>query len=230
MTTVFRDMQNELVRCSNAMDTIQQYLLTREDEYTLKGLAEQWTENTKTHAAFLGQMKKALDTIVPAMEKETQRLLDAEKPQATSPAEVTTAELQASRILARNLSTLEEAHKWIQDTPASPARTIVLDELKARGVITADEVITLITIGNPAYQQQVTAEKLVKTVVNSFIGPRIASLEKNVEHMGYQPAIDVPSVIVVQGKLDTVELPVTPQVPTFTPSYIDTFAARQVAA
>lgn len=230
MTTVFRDMQNELVRCSNAMDAIQSYLLSRHDEYTIEGMAVQWTEHTQTHAEFLGKMKAALDTIVPAMEKKTQQLLDAEKPQATSPAEATTAELQASRVLARNLSTLEEAHKWIQDTPATPARTIVLDELKARGVITADEVITLITINNPAYQQQVTAEQLVKTVVTSFIGPRITSLEESVKRMGSQPAVDVPSVIVVQSKLDTVELPVTPQVPTFTPSYIDTFAARQVAA
>lgn len=226
MTTVLMDIENQLTLCSSSLSAIAGYV-THSDQLSEKGKADSWEKYTKHHAKFVGQMKAVLDTVMKGVEKETELVLADQMPQATSPAEITVAELQASRILSRNLKGFNAINAWYQTAPVSPARTIVVEELKGRGQISDDEFLAMITNSAEDYRRAVNKERLVGGAIYHFLKPRIAELEKRLKDMHRSANTELlHSVSKLQVELDALELATTPQVPAWKPEHIDHFLAK----
>lgn len=182
MTTPYEKFDQSLAGLDDSLTNLTRYVHGK-DDLTDKGKDEYMDRATTRHKEHLAKLNAA------AQEMEDQAVAAVDKVRATilpTPQDDTqalAAEMQASRILNRpGMDDASTALQWIQGTPPSPARTVVLEELQARGVLKPEYVDGALVGAHPEYAQARQGVTQVRTVLNNVYRPHLANIEHRLNY------------------------------------------------
>ncbi|NLT57177.1 MAG: hypothetical protein GXX79_21970, partial [Actinomycetales bacterium] len=151
--------------------------LNNDTSYTDEGRDERFTRHTREHHEHLDKLTQTIDKIIPAAEEHFNQVKANVFPTPTTDDQALVAEMQASRILSRpGMTDPEKAAGWVRDTPPSPARTAVMEELVARGVLDSEHLDGLIEATSPGYIEAKNQHMRAQTLVNSMYRPRLNAI------------------------------------------------------
>lgn len=141
--------------------------------FTSEGKDERFQASTGRHRAHAIELKATIG----AMQEQVDTRLAAARahvlPVATDDTAALAAEMHAARILARpGMNQPEEAAKWLKASTPSPARTIALEELQARGTLKAEWVEGALN-ADPVMAAATRDATNFSTLINNVWGRRL---------------------------------------------------------
>ncbi|MFR4189129.1 MAG: hypothetical protein ACLT2I_04120 [Corynebacterium variabile] len=132
-------------------------LNARRGELTSQGFTAEWERATAVERNRLQELAGVADGWATSARTAAQKIKGSVLPQPTDE-QRDGAERTAARILGRNLDSAAAA-KLVRELDASPAKTIVVEELQARGVISADMVHGVLCDVSEEYRGATRAEQ-----------------------------------------------------------------------
>lgn len=149
-------------------------------DLTPEGKVNEWQRRTATHRARLDRIQQAMDDLNTVADNRLQTAWNKLHPVAKDEQAQQTAELYVSRILGRGKMDHLQLEKIAQGEP-SPGRTLLLEEIAARGWWEQDTVDKFVAAGNPDYLQLVREVNQIKTDVNSALGMQMRFARERLE-------------------------------------------------
>lgn len=167
-------------------------------DLTPEGKINEWQRRTATHRARLDRIQKAMDDLIAVADKRLETAWNKLHPVAQGEQAQQTAELYVSRVLGRGTMDVADLEKITQGEP-SPGRTLLLEEIIARGWWEKDTVDQFVAGGNPDYLQLVREVNQIKTDVNSALGTQMRFARERLEsvHTAASPEQDYEGMVKV---------------------------------
>lgn len=152
------------------------------DHHTDTGKDDAYTRNTAEHREHLAKLTAKVEEITTTAEQHHADVYATVMPTPQNDTAAVAAELQAARILARpDMNDPASIGEYITTAPASPARTAVIQELVARGVI-SDETANAHLLGaHPDYLAATRGLNAAQTVTSTVYRPRLQALARRLE-------------------------------------------------
>ncbi|MEJ6548780.1 hypothetical protein PQI66_04400 [Corynebacterium sp. USCH3] len=128
--------------------------------YTPAGNQERWAQMTARQRDRLNQINDMIDLHAQAVETKRQEARAALMPTSDDPSTQVAAELALQRIMARPsvksadpTDRFREIRRQLENMDPSPSRTLMLNELVARGDLEADTVDAMLAQESPEYRE-----------------------------------------------------------------------------
>lgn len=138
--------------------------------YTPAGNKERWTQATSRQRDRLTHINHMIELHAAAVEAKRQQVRATIMPTSDDPNTQVAAELALQRIMNRPavksadpVDRFREVRRELQAMDPSPARTLMLNELVARGDMEADTVDAMLTQESPEYRDATSAAEFAKT-------------------------------------------------------------------
>lgn len=149
-------------------------------DLTPEGKVNEWKRRSATHRARLDRLQQAMDDLNTVADNRLETAWNKLHPVAQGEQETQTAELYVSRILGRGKMDHIQLDKVAKGEP-SPGRTLLLEEIVARGWWEQDTVDQFVAAGNPDYLQLNREVNQIKTDVNSALGTQMTFARERLE-------------------------------------------------
>lgn len=167
-------------------------------DLTTEGKVNEWKRRSATHAARLDRIQQAMDDLNTVADKRLETAWGNLHPVAQGEQATQTAEMYVARVLGRGTMDVADLEKITQAEP-SPGRTLLLEEIVARGWWEQDTVDKFVAAGNPDYLQLVREVNQIKTDVNSALGTQMRFARQRLEsvHTATSPEQDYEGMVKV---------------------------------
>lgn len=182
MSNPFEEIDQSIGAVEESTDIIAG-ALAKHPEYTDQGRDERYARHTQDHRAHLDQLTATINKIIPAAEEHVAATRAEAFPTPADDTAATVAEAQAARILNRpGMTDHATAVQWFRDTPPSAARTAVVEELQARGILNPAQVDGLIEEAHPAYADAKRQLGSAQALVNGVYRPRVKAVAARLDN------------------------------------------------
>lgn len=213
--TIFNDLFDQATAALDSAHFLAEHI-TGNHDLTESGKDSHWEKYTTVHRDYAKYLNDQITKIREAAATEVQNSFDDEMPVATTDQARVAAELAAQRVLSRGtLTNLATVNQWFTQEPASPARTLVVDELVARGVIEPDHVDVLVRRASPVYEMAIKNQAQADTILVNLIQRKVRQLTDKLADrtkVAFNDALDistvqsrVDSILTIQGAPTTVK-------------------------
>ena len=137
-------------------------------DYTPEGRRNRWERHTARSRERVNQLRALVDMYGDAVAKKKAKIREKFTPTSTDPQVQILAEMQYARIMDRpavkNASNpIEAAQHEIMALGATPARTLIFEEMQARGQLSSDTMDALFAASDPEYAAARTSEILAQS-------------------------------------------------------------------
>lgn len=197
--TGYAILQGQIAAAQDSADTIAR-AINDSPNYTEEGRQERFEKHTAEHRDYLAKVTERVDQIVSDAE---QRYASARADLLPVPEDDTAsaaAEMQAQRILARpGMTDGSAALAWLTESEPSPARTAVIEELQARGILRQDTIDRVLD-SDPAAAAAAQARTAAQTVASAYLRPQLSALARRLDNRNAQGPSAMESLQV--GKID----------------------------
>lgn len=178
--TGYAILQGQIAAAQDSADTIARAINTSPN-YTEQGRQERYEKHTAEHRAYLATVTERVDQIVTDAEQHYATTRASLLPTPEDDTAAAAAEMQAQRILARpGMTDGSTALAWLTDSEPSPARTAVIEELQARGIL-SQSTIDRVLDSNPEAAAAAQARTAAQTVANTYIKPQLSALARRLD-------------------------------------------------
>lgn len=166
-------------------------------ERTEEGKRKEWERKTAPHRARLDRLQKAMDDLITKADDRLAKAWDELQPTPAGDQATQTAEMYVSRVLGRGKMDHLQLDKISKEEP-SPGRTLLLDEIVARGWFPEDQVSKFIAGGNEEYVHvsrevaQIKGDVQILSMQMRFARERMESIHAaNRPEQRYEGALNV---------------------------------------
>lgn len=195
--TVFNDLFNNATAALDSAQFLADHI-NNNQELSDQGKDSAWDKHTTVHRDYAAYLKNQIAQISAAAGTEIATAYDDEMPVATTDQGRIAAELAAQRLLGRGtLTSLATVDKWFTKEPASPARTLVVNELVAREVIEPDHVQVLVRHASPVYEMALKNQSAADTILVHLIQSKVNRLTDKLADRtkpAYNDGLDIAAV------------------------------------
>ena len=137
-------------------------------DYTPEGRRNRWERHTAKSRERVAQLRRLVDMYGDAVAQKKAKIREKFTPTSTDPQVQILAEMQFNRIMDRpavkNASNpIEAAQHEIMALGATPARTLIFEEMQARGQLSSDTLDALFAASDPEYAAARTSEILAQS-------------------------------------------------------------------
>lgn len=202
--TIYNQLFNET---SAAIDSAH-FLADRikaDTNLTEEGKATQWQKQTTVHRDYAAYLNDQITQIRAAAAAEVSNAFDDEMPAATTDQGRIASELAAQRVIGRgSLTNLATVNQWFTQEPASPARTLVVNELVARNVIEADHVDVLAQQASPIYAMSIKNQSAADTILVNLLQRKVRQLNEKLADRTKVAVNDALDITAVQSRVDKI--------------------------
>lgn len=150
------------------------------NDLTPEGKTKEWERQTATHKARLNRLDVAGMDLVIAADSRLQKAWDKLQPEAKGSQEVQTAEMYVARVLGRGKMDHLQLDKITKGEP-SPGRTLLLEEIVARGWFTEDQVGKFLAGSNEEYVNVSREVAQIKGDVNAVLSMQLRFARERLE-------------------------------------------------
>lgn len=176
-------IESEIKQLHESIQRKASNLTAARSQLTDEGFTKQWERSTAAERARLAELTGVADGWAASARTAAEKVRAAQFPQPTD-SQRDGAERTAARILGRNLDN-KAAVKLLRDMEPSPAKSIVMEELQARGVIGADMVHGVLCEVSEEYRDATRTETnadAAASVLNRRLGAVGEQLEMGQRH------------------------------------------------
>lgn len=149
-------------------------------DLTPEGKVNEWQRRSATHRARLDRIQQAMDDLNTVADQRLETAWGKLHPVAEGEQATQTAEMYVARILGRGKMDHLQLEQVAKAEP-SPGRTLLLEEIVARGWWEKDTVDKFVAGGNPDYLQLNREVNQIKTDVNSALGTQMTFARERLE-------------------------------------------------
>ena len=171
-------IENEIRQLHESIQRKASNLTATRSQLTDEGFTKQWERSTAPERARLAELTGVADGWAASAHKAADKVKAAQWPQPTD-AQRDGAERTAARILGRNLDN-KGAVKLLRDMEPSPVRSIVMEELQARGVISQDMVHGVLCEVSEEYRDSTRMETNADSAA-SILNRRLGAVGEQLE-------------------------------------------------
>lgn len=162
--------QDKLIR---AFDATKRGFKERATDYSAEGQKKLWQSHSERFAKAVAQLHVMTDELAELSQDNVAKVRESLFPVAVDPIEKLAAEMEAQRILARGtFNDATELFPYVKSTEPSPARTIVLEELEARGLAKSEYIEGALRDGSAEYQKAIRDHNGIATAINGTVTGR----------------------------------------------------------
>lgn len=202
--TVFNDLFDQTSAALDSAEFLADHI-NGNQELSDQGKDAQWQKQSTVHRDYAAYLTDQINQVRAAADTEVATAYDEAMPAATTDQGRIAAELGAQRVLSRGtLTNLGTVDKWFTTEPASPARTLVVNELVARDVIEPDHVEVLVRHGSPVYDMAIKNRSQADTILTHIIQAKVNRLTDKLADRTKQPYNDGLDIAAVQGRVDSI--------------------------
>lgn len=145
----FLGLAEELEKVRSSLEVIASNVNTNHD-LTEEGRDKSWQTYTAPHRTYIAQVENALETISKSIDKAFNEARDAALPTATADTGKLVAEMELQRIINRGLpADIDGIYKLVTSMEPSPTRTALIEELEARGRLSAEMISGILKETSP---------------------------------------------------------------------------------
>lgn len=195
-------IENEINQVHAEIQRKASKLNARRRELTAQGFTAEWERATAPERARIAELTGVADGWATSARTAAAKAKAAQLPQPTD-AQRDGAERTAARILGRNLDN-QGAVKLLRDMEPSPAKSIVMEELQARGVISPDMVHGVLCDVSEEYRDATRTETNADTAA-SVLNRRLGAVGEQLE-IGHRKDHGVGGVVETSPTLKTRDL------------------------
>lgn len=179
-STVFSQLDTYFDNAYESVDLIAS-TINADNSYTEQGKNESFERNTQEHRTAVEHLSDKIDKVSEHADNLLATAEAAELPESTDPSEHLATEMQANRILGRNMTEFKDIAQWYRSTSPCPARTTVIQELTARGVLSSESARSLLH-SSDSYRAAHDQHVRIKTAVNGIYRPKLNQLTAKVNN------------------------------------------------
>lgn len=202
--TIFNQLFDQTTAALDSAEFLAQHINGNHD-LTESGKDSQWEKYTTTHSEYVKYLTDTINQVRTAAAAEVADTRDAALPTAKSDNARMVAELTAQRLLNRGtLTNLESVNRWFGTEDISPARTVVVAELAARGIIEADHVDVLVKSASPSYDIALANQSQAETILVHLIQSKVNRLAGKLADRTKILLKDGLDIAAVQGRVDKI--------------------------
>lgn len=149
MATPFRNLAEQLEKVRSSLEIIAS-AVNADHDLSDEGKNNAWTRYTAPHRAYVAQVENALETISKAVDKAFNDARDKALPKATADTGKLVAEMELQRIINRGLpADVDGLFRLVTGLEPSPTRTALIEELEARGRLSAEMISGILKETSP---------------------------------------------------------------------------------
>lgn len=145
----FRGLAEQLEKVRSSLEVIASNVNTNHD-LTEEGKDKSWQTYTAPHRTYVAQVENALETISKAVDKAFNDARAAALPTATTDTSKLVVEMELQRIINRGLpADIDGLYRLVTSHEPSPTRTALINELEARGRLSAEMISGILKETSP---------------------------------------------------------------------------------
>lgn len=202
--TVFNDLFDQATAALDSANFLAEHINGNHD-LTESGKDSHWEKYTTVHRDYAKYLTDTINQVRAAADTEVTNAFDDEMPVATTDQGRIAAELGAQRLLNRgSLTSFTTVDHWFTSEPASPARTIVVNELVARNVIEPDHVDVLVRHASPVYEMAIKNQAQADTILVNLIQRKVRQLTDKLADRTKVAFNDVLDIASIQTRVDSI--------------------------
>lgn len=202
--TIFNDLFSQATAALDSANFLADRI-NGNHELTDQGKDTQWQKQTTVHRDYAKYLTDTINQVRKAAAAEVTNAFDDEMPAATTDQARIAAELAAQRLLNRGtLNSFTTVNQWFTEEPASPARTLVVNELVARNVIEADHVQAIVQHASPIYGMAIKNQSAADAILVNLIQRKVRQLTDKLADRTKVAFNDVLDIAVVQSRVDSI--------------------------
>lgn len=173
----FRGLAEELEKVRSSLEVIASNVNTNHD-LTEEGKDKSWQTYTAPHRAYVAQVEVALETISRKIDDAFNAARDKALPTATTDTGKLVAEMELQRIINRGLpADIDGLYRLVTSHEPSPTRTALIEELEARGRLSAEMISGILKETSPEVAA-VTEMMIQHTKIASVFGYNLRTMYK----------------------------------------------------
>lgn len=136
----FRNLAEQLEKLRGSLEVIASNV-NADHDLSDDGKNNAWTRYTAPHRAYVAQVENALETISKSVDSAFNAARDKALPTATTDTSKLVVEMELQRILNRGIpDDIDGIYKLVTSHEPSPTRTALIEELEARGRLSAEMI------------------------------------------------------------------------------------------
>ena len=165
-------IQAEMTKLRIELNGVVEQMEHYKTDYTKEGLAKRYQETVKRQKldARIAKLRDQVGQWQAGARSASASAIEAAYPTAGDPTEQLSAEMAVQRILSRPGFDDDAAREVIQNMPASPVRTLLSQELAARGMVSSEMQQAMLQANDEEYAQAVTRQQQAEALTHTALG------------------------------------------------------------
>ena len=172
MARSLSQIQAEMTKLRIELNGVVEQMEHYKTDYTKEGLAKRYQETVKRQKldARIAKLRDQVGQWQAGARSASASAIEAAYPTAGDPTEQLSAEMAVQRILSRPGFDDDAAREVIQNMPASPVRTLLSQELAARGMVSSEMQQAMLQANDEEYAQAVTRQQQAEALTHTALG------------------------------------------------------------
>lgn len=172
MARSLSQIQAEMTKLRIELNGVVEQVEYYKNDYTKEGLAKRYQETVKRQKldARIAKLRDQVGQWQAGARSASASAIEAAYPTAGDPTEQLSAEMAVQRILSRPGFDDDAAREVIQNMSASPVRTLLSQELAARGMVSSEMQQAMLQANDEEYAQAVTRQQQAEALTHTALG------------------------------------------------------------
>lgn len=172
MARSLSQIQAEMTKLRIELNGVVEQMEHYKNDYTKEGLAKRYQETVKRQKldARIAKLRDQVGQWHAGARSASASAIEAAYPTAGDPTEQLSVEMAVQRILSRPGFDDAAAREVIQNMPASPVRTLLSQELAARGMVSSEMQQAMLQANDEEYAQAVTRQQQAEALTHTALG------------------------------------------------------------
>lgn len=172
MARSLSQIQAEMTKLRIELNGVVEQMESYRSDYTKEGLAKRYQDTVKRQKldARIAKLRDQVGQWQAGARSASASAIEAAYPAAGDPTEQLSAEMAVQRILSRPGFDDDAAREVIQNMPASPVRTLLSQELAARGMVSSEMQQAMLQANDEEYSQAVTRQQQAEALTHTALG------------------------------------------------------------
>ena len=172
MARSLSQIQAEMTKLRIELNGVVEQMNHYKNDYTKEGLAKRYQDTVKRQQLDkrIAKLRDQVGQWQAGAHVASANAIEAAYPTASDATEQLSAEMAVQRILSRPGFDDDAARGVIQDMPASPVRTLLSQELAARGIVSNEMQQAMLQANDEEYSQAVSRQQQADALTHTALG------------------------------------------------------------